>query len=53
MYDAPFLHLSVTVSLVSIKGTDCRIVELGQVADKTGGQVKCFAIIITITYDGI
>jgi hypothetical protein len=30
---------SVTVSVVSIKGTDCRIVELGQVADKTGGQV--------------
>jgi hypothetical protein len=30
---------NVTVSVVSIKGTDCRIVELGQVADKTGGQV--------------
>ena len=32
--------LSVTVSLVSIKGTDCRVMELGQVADKTGGQVR-------------
>ena len=31
---------SVTVSLVSIKGTDCRVMELGQVADKTGGQVS-------------
>ena len=30
---------SVTVSLVSIEGTDCRIMELGQVADKTGGEV--------------
>ena len=30
----------MTVSLVSIEGTDCRIMELGQVADKTGGQVR-------------
>ena len=27
------------VSVVSIKGTDCRIIELGQVADQTGGEV--------------
>jgi hypothetical protein len=33
------LDKDVTVSLVSIKGTDCRIMELGQVADKTGGEV--------------
>ena len=30
---------SVTVSLVRIKGTDCKAVELGQVSNKTGGQV--------------
>ncbi|XP_065898859.1 circularly permutated Ras protein 1-like [Dysidea avara] len=29
----------VVVSLVSIKGTECRVVELGQVASQTGGQV--------------
>ena len=31
--------ISVTVSLVTIKGTDCKTLELGQVADTTGGQV--------------
>ena len=36
---SPPLPCSVTVSLVSIQGTDCRIMELGQVADKTGGEV--------------
>ena len=30
---------SVTVSLVTIKGTDCRIMELGQVVNKTAGEV--------------
>ena len=29
----------MTVSLVRIKGTDCKAVELGQVSNKTGGQV--------------
>ncbi|XP_003382887.1 PREDICTED: circularly permutated Ras protein 1-like [Amphimedon queenslandica] len=29
----------VTVSLLTIKGTDCRVAELGQVATRTGGQV--------------
>ena len=29
----------MTVSLVTIKGTDCKTMELGQVADTTGGQV--------------
>lgn len=31
--------ISVTVSLVRIKGTDCKAVEVGQVSNKTGGQV--------------
>lgn len=30
----------VAVSVVTIEGTECRMVELGQVADKTGGQVQ-------------
>ena len=34
-----FTCYSVTVSLVTIKGTDCKTTELGQVADTTGGQV--------------
>lgn len=36
-----FLHsfLSVTVSLVSIRGQECRAAELGQVATRTGGTV--------------
>lgn len=29
----------MTVSLLSIEGNDCRVVELGQVANRTGGQV--------------
>jgi hypothetical protein len=29
----------VSVSVVTIEGNDCRMVHLGQVADKTGGQV--------------
>lgn len=33
------LEKNVTVSLVRIKGTDCKALELGQVADKTGGEV--------------
>ena len=33
------LHFRVTVSLVTIKGTDCRVAELGNVASRTGGQV--------------
>ena len=32
---------SVTVSLVTIRGTECRVLELGQVADRTGGTVRC------------
>lgn len=28
------------MSVISIKGTDCRLVELGKVADVTGGQVN-------------
>jgi hypothetical protein len=30
----------VSVSVVTIEGNDCRMVHLGQVADKTGGQVS-------------
>ncbi len=30
----------MTVSLVRIRGTDCKATELGQVADITGGQVN-------------
>ncbi len=28
------------MSVISIKGTDCKMVELGKVADVTGGQVN-------------
>ncbi|XP_072281763.1 circularly permutated Ras protein 1-like [Pyxicephalus adspersus] len=31
---------SVVVSVVTIEGTDCRLPELGQLADKTGGKVN-------------
>lgn len=30
---------SIVVSILSIEGTDCRLVELGKVADKTAGKV--------------
>lgn len=30
----------VSISVITIKGTDCRLVELGKMADKTGGQVN-------------
>ena len=30
----------VTVSLLTLTGTECRILELGQVADKTNGEVS-------------
>ena len=30
---------SVTVSVTTIKGTECRLLELGRVAEITGGQV--------------
>lgn len=31
---------SVTVSVLSIEGTDCRLDELGRLADRTGGKVR-------------
>ena len=34
----------VTVSVVTIKGEECRVMELGQVADATGGDVSTFHI---------
>ena len=30
----------VTISVISIKGTDCKLVHLGKLADTTGGQVN-------------
>ncbi|KAL4233133.1 hypothetical protein ACF0H5_007818 [Mactra antiquata] len=30
----------VSISVVTIKGTDCKLVEIGKMADKTGGQVN-------------
>ncbi|KAM4651850.1 circularly permutated Ras protein 1-like isoform 1-T3 [Discoglossus pictus] len=34
------LQQSVVVSVLTIEGTDCRLPELGQLADKTGGKVN-------------
>lgn len=34
------------VSIVSIEGTDCRLVELGKVADKTAGKVIRFGKVV-------
>ncbi|OCT70919.1 circularly permutated Ras protein 1 isoform X2 [Xenopus laevis] len=34
------LRHSVVVSVLTIEGTDCRLPELGQLADKTGGKVN-------------
>lgn len=35
--------VSVTVSVLSIEGTECRLDELGKLADRTGGKVRrCF-----------
>ncbi|XP_077594356.1 circularly permutated Ras protein 1 [Stigmatopora nigra] len=33
------VHQGVTVSVLSIEGTDCRLDELGRLADRTGGKV--------------
>lgn len=33
--------ISVTVSVLAIEGTDCRLDELGRLADRTGGTVRC------------
>lgn len=35
-----FFLLRVTVSVLSIEGTDCRLDELGRLADRTGGKVS-------------
>ncbi|XP_063798523.1 circularly permutated Ras protein 1-like [Pseudophryne corroboree] len=34
------LQHSVMISVVTLEGTDCRLPELGQLADKTGGKVN-------------
>lgn len=42
-YDEVGLEAStkgVTISVISIKGTDCKLVHLGKLADSTGGQVN-------------
>ena len=37
----PILVFSrVSISVTSIKGTDCKMVELGKMASETGGQVN-------------
>ncbi|XP_060063644.1 circularly permutated Ras protein 1-like [Ylistrum balloti] len=30
----------VSISVISMKGTDCKMIQLGKVADKTGGQIN-------------
>lgn len=40
----------MVVSLVSIKGTECRVVELGQVASQTGGQVCVYVCVRACGY---
>ncbi|XP_046374284.1 circularly permutated Ras protein 1-like isoform X1 [Haliotis rufescens] len=37
---AQAMDQGVSISVVTIKGTDCKLVELGKLADKTGGQVN-------------
>ncbi|XP_046583394.1 circularly permutated Ras protein 1-like [Haliotis rubra] len=37
---AQAMEQGVSISVVTIKGTDCKLVELGKLADKTGGQVN-------------
>jgi len=39
----------VTVSVLTIAGTDCKLVELGAVASETGGQVSWQYSLITAT----
>jgi len=34
------LQSGVTMSVITIQGTDCKLVHLGKLADKTGGQVN-------------
>ena len=34
------------MSVITIKGTDCRLVELGKLADKTGGQVGFYYFLV-------
>ena len=36
------LFFRVSVSVISIKGTSCKLVELGQVAEATQGQVSVY-----------
>ena len=40
--------LSVTVSVITIKGTESRLLELGRVADITGGQVDLLTSLVSL-----
>lgn len=40
--------ISVTVSVLAIEGTDCRLDELGRLADRTGGKVRFVVLCINI-----
>jgi len=43
------LFFRVSISVITIKGTDCKLVEIGKMADQTGGQVSiCHMISYTI-----
>lgn len=45
-----FLLYSVIVSILSIAGTDCRLVELGKVANKTAGKVSRVPIAVSVNH---
>lgn len=42
--------ISVTVSVLSIEGTDCRLDELGRLADRTGGKVRSVVMCVNICH---
>ena len=41
-----YISSRVTVSVVTIKGEECRVMELGQVVDATGGDVSTILILV-------
>ena len=43
-----YISSRVTVSVVTIKGEECRVMELGQVADATGGDVSLLYFITPV-----
>ena len=34
----------VSISVITISGTDCKLIQLGKLADRTGGQVRMYAL---------